>query len=169
MRRLGLILLALMVAATAAFGASGTWQCANGTRCTFTPGIGFHCPGIKTSPGRRSMPASCAGSMRSSCPLCRSEAAGKPARSSSPCASVCGKCQCRFVVTARLAPAVTVHHSGIVFLITSDHPAILPAAPSPAAGFAVHPLIFTTGPPGSVSASPLTFAPSRAPPRLLSA
>jgi hypothetical protein len=168
MRRIALTLLAFLYAASACFGTSGTWRCANGTPCAFTPGVGFHCPGVKPSPPSSLAAAQRAGGM---CPHCRPQTLTptKIASSSGPCALVCRGCHCQFTVISSHVPATTGHAISIPTLYAGDFPAVFFGSPAPAVGFSVRPIVFTTGPPGSFSKTlPLT-TPSRAPPHRLSA
>jgi len=167
MRRLGLIVLAWMMATSACFGASGAWRCANGSLCAFAPGIGFHCPGMRPS----STGPSTVKSEGGFCPRCHAPAGAhaKSVAASSPCASVCGKCQCRFEVVSSHVPATIYAVAHIAPPVAAEQPVLFPSNPAPAIGFATRPLVFTTGPPALPSAAPLFPLSSRAPPRLLSA
>lgn len=169
MRRLTLIFIALVMAASACFGASGTWRCANGAACVFTPGVGFHCP------------RSCAASITPSalpeskpkdgaCSRCHSPAKARATvAASSPCAAMCGACDCRYVITSPRTPATPTSALAKAVFIAADTLAILPSYPTPSIGFTTRPLIFTTGPPDRLPTVFGLTAPSRAPPRLLSA
>jgi hypothetical protein len=157
----------MLCAVSACFGESGAWRCANGTPCAFTAGVGYHCPDVSSSRCPRSAAAK---PMDGSCSRCRSQASAKvTVRFSGPCASVCRACQCRFVVTTLRAPVVTPHTSSITITMTTEHPAVFPSDAAPTVGFTVRPVIFTTGPPDLLRTVPSAAAPSRAPPRLLSA
>jgi len=163
MRRLSLILLMLIYLASAGLGASGTWRCANGTRCAFTPGVGFHCPGARCLSMKRTAARTTGGS----CPLCHAHP--KSITASSPCASVCGKCQCRFEITSSHVPATLSTAIGILSPIAIVQPGVFPMNPVPTMGYITRPIIFTTGPPDLIPAHVSSTGPSRAPPRLLSA
>jgi hypothetical protein len=167
MRRFTLTLLAWVFAASSCLGMSGTWRCANGTACAFTPGIGYHCPNVKSA---RHAPPAAAQSARSCCGHCRSQARGHvTVTGSGPCSAVCQACQCRFVVTSSRTPATTSYVSVLTASTMMDHSAVTSSRPTPVIGFLTRSVIFTTGPPGPFSFDPLSTTPSRAPPRLLSA
>ena len=172
MQRFVLILLALMVAASASFGASASWRCANCNQCVFTPGIGFHCPGVVPGAGMHTT----AGSAKkqgfcSHCQGSTASSANKQTALSSLVASICGHCQCRFTMTGMHAPATMAHaHSGGALLSAMmGQPAILLSTPTPTIGFIVRPIVFTTGPPRPITSCPQSVSSSRAPPRLLPA
>jgi hypothetical protein len=167
MRRLTLTFLAFIFAASACFGASGSWRCANGTPCAFTPGVGFHCPDVKPA----SIPPSAAQPMGSSCSHCRPPTTSqvKTASAPGPCASVCRGCQCEFKVTSLRVPATTSQTPNLPVFQFADHPIAFPSNAVPTIGFTTRPIIFTTGPPDLLPAALHLTTPSRAPPRLLSA
>ncbi|HZO91678.1 MAG TPA: hypothetical protein VFB38_25375 [Chthonomonadaceae bacterium] len=164
MRRLTLLVLVFLFAASANFGEAGTWRCANGTPCVFTPGIGFHCPGA--SPARHPRVAAPGPASRSCCAAHGARALAAASRS---CGVDCLACQCRFEVTSLRAPAITAQASGIAVSVVAEQPILFAAAPAPTAGFVVGPVIFTTGPPAALRSHPFLPTPSRAPPRLLAA
>lgn len=160
-----ILMLAWVFAASTCLGMSGTWQCANGTACAFTPGIGYHCPNVKQA--RHAPPAVTQG-VPGCCGHCRSRGTGRATiTASGPCSAVCQACQCRFVVTSSRTPATTAHAPILVASMTVDHAAVSLSHPAPVIGFLTRSLIFTTGPPGLVVFDPRSTTPSRAPPRPL--
>ncbi len=165
MRRFALLFLALMFTTSACFGTSGSWRCANGTPCAFTPGIGYHCPGVKPAAGPRST-----GGQRAagSCSHCRTQptALAKGTSASSPCGSVCPGCRCEFRVISSHVPGTTAQIHSIATFDVTDFPIAVPSEISPTVGFAVRHIIFTTGPPNSLFSTPRLTTPARAPPRL---
>ena len=162
MRRLAPILLAILFAASACFGAPGTWRCANGMPCVFTAGVGYHCPG--DCPASRAL----SGGAESGCSRCRkaSAARAQTVSASKPCALSCGGCRCRFDVSGLRAPVTTPHAQGTVLSAVADHAAVFPPRPCTEIGYTTRPVIFTTGPPDLFPADVALNSPSRAPPRL---
>lgn len=167
MRRLGLTLLAFIFVASACFGTTGSWQCANGASCVSTPGGGFRCPGVPSSPSASSSTMRMSGR---SCSHCRTKATGvKLTAASGPGASICRGCECRFKVTSLRVPATTMQAHNPPSFQTADHPFLLPSLEAPTVWIAAGSTLFSTGPPASPpSALRLTLS-TRAPPRLLSA
>ena len=167
MRRLTLILVALVVMASACFGTSGSWRCANGTPCAFTPGVGFHCPTALPSHGSRTANARTSGHKCSHCRPGAAVASGLKT-SSGPCASMCSGCSCHFTVVSSHVPATTANVPSAHGFNAYEFAAVYFAASVPHIGFAFRPIVFTTGPPAQYSTRPPLTTPSRAPPRLFS-
>ena len=168
MRRLTATLLALIFTASACFGTTGSWRCLNGAPCVFTPGVGFHCPGLKPASKATSGVARPEGQ---SCPHCRQPTANvKTDASSGPCGALCRGCRCEFRVISSHVPgtlAATVH--GTPTFAFADHPVVFAAPSMPTVGFGARPIVFTTGPPQPLCTNPCLTTPARAPPRLLTA
>ncbi len=165
MRRVTLLLLAFMFTASACFGTSGSWRCANGTPCEFTPGVGFHCPGAK--PGSNPSPA-VPQKTGGKCSHCRPLAArSKTPEQYRPCGSACSGCRCEFRVISSSVPGMAAQAHGLPASDLLDHPIVLPSVAVPTTGFTTWPILFATGPPNPISSLKRLTMPARAPPRLL--
>src|SRR5205823_2378288 len=146
MRRLTLILLTLTFAASACFGTTGSWRCANGAPCAFTPGVGAHCPGVK--PVSRAAPG-VVQSTSEKCSRCRPQAApGTNSAAPGHGESACRGCRCEFRVLSSIVPGTTTAavHNTPTFVVV-DHPVLLAPIATPTVGFTVRSVVFTTGPP----------------------
>lgn len=165
MRRVTLLLLALMFTTSACFGTSGSWRCANGTRCEFTRGEGLHCPGTKSA----ALPSTRLAMRQASpaCSHCRTGITHSKIVAQSP--SVRPGCRCEFKITSFHVPATAAEVHSLTASGTADHPVVIPSDSMLAAGFTFRSTVFTTGPPPFVSAFQPLATPARAPPHHLSA
>ena len=187
LRRFAITILALTVGASSCLGATGTWRCANGTPCAYTPGVGFHCPEIRTA--RHAPGTSTQSSVASRCSACRSHrpsrpgasaqiartfrgccavAAGQPkGKSTGDCTAKSPRCQCRYDDASLNAPAMKTAAPVLIGTDVSNSAVALPASTMLAHGFDTRPIIFTTGPPDLFHSAFLSSTPSRAPPASL--